>query len=207
MIKRLTYLFLLLVICSCNQASETSNKTEESSQKTSKSITEVERSAPIFNYEDFLIKKGQLGEIKIGMTISEAEQKFEGLRKEEGHATSFGYGGGGPAYLYYDQENVVFGLIPTLSSDTILFIISASPKLGTINGLNPNSTAGAILEKYPNIKVNQDLLNGWEYISDTINNWEFVFWTDEITIGDYPKLEVPSNIKNVDIKAGWITIK
>ena len=160
-----------------------------------------------FDYDKFKIKKGQLGAIKVGMTISEAELKFGGLRKEVGYATSFGYGGGSPAYLYYDQDKVVFGLIPSLDTDTILIIIAASPRLTTTNGLNPNSTVKEISKHYPDIKVNQDLMNGWESIYDTTNNWNFVFMTEEKTVGEYPELEVPSELKNMEIKADWISIK
>jgi len=88
-----------------------------------------------------------------------------------------------------------------------LFIIAASPKLNTTNGLTTNSTVNEISIKYPNIKVNQDLMNGWEYISDTVNNWGFVFMTEDKTVGEYPELEVPSDLKNLDIKPDWITIK
>jgi hypothetical protein len=197
-----------MALWSSNQpANNKSQEGQQPIQSKSQSTHLVQSEDSTFDYDEYEIKKGQLGEIKIGMTISEAEQKFKGLRKEVGQATSFGYGGGGPAYLYYDQENIAFVLIPTLKTDTILIIIAASPKLKTTNGLSPNSTVMEISKKYPGIKVNQDLMNGWEYISDTTNNWNFVFMTDETTVGDYPELEVPSDLKNLDIKADWITIR
>lgn len=141
------------------------------------------------------------------MTISEAKQTFSGLRREIGQASRFGYGGGSPAYLYHDHDKVVFGLVPALNTDTVLLIIAVSPKLTTINGLTPHATVKEIAEKHPNIKVNQDLLNGWEYISDTINNWNFVFMTDEPTVGNYPVLEVPSELKKMGIETDWILIR
>jgi len=197
-----------MALWSSNQpANNKSQEEQQPIQSKSQSTHLVQSEDSTFDYDEYEIKKGQLGEIKIGMTISEAEQKFKGLRKEVGQATDFGYGGGSPAYLYYDQENIAFVLIPTLNTDTILIIIAASPKLKTTNGLSPNSTVMEISKKYPGIKVNQDLMNGWEYISDTTNNWNFVFMTDETTVGDYPELEVPSDLKNLDIKADWITIR
>ncbi len=208
MTRQLTYFLLLMALWSSNQpANNKSQEEQQPIQSKSQSTHLVQSEDSTFDYDEYEIKKGQLGEIKIGMTISEAEQKFDGLRKEVGQATSFGYGGGSPAYLYYDQENIVFGLIPTLNTDTILIIIAASPKLTTTNGLSPNSTVMEISKKYPGIKVNQDLMSGWEYISDMTNNWNFVFMTDETTVGDYPELEVPSDLKNLDIKADWITIR
>lgn len=88
-----------------------------------------------------------------------------------------------------------------------MFIIAASPRLTTTNGLNPNSTVKKISDTYPSVKVNQDLMNGWESISDTIYNWEFVFITDDKTVGDYPELEIPSELRNMEIKADWMIIK
>ncbi|HAW78736.1 MAG TPA: hypothetical protein DCX27_02865 [Balneola sp.] len=208
MTRQLTYFLLLMALWSSNQpANNKSQEEQQPIQSKSQSTHLVQSEDSTFDYNEYEIKKGQLGEIKIGMTISEAEQKFKGLRKEVGQATDFGYGGGSPAYLYYDQENIAFVLIPTLNTDTILIIIAASPKLKTTSGLSPNSTVMEISKKYPGIKVNQDLMNGWEYISDTTNNWNFVFMTDETTVGDYPELEVPSDLKNLDIKADWITIR
>ncbi|HAH51939.1 MAG TPA: hypothetical protein DCL80_12065 [Balneola sp.] len=208
MTRQLTYFLLLMALWSSNQpANNKSQEEQQPIQSKSQSTHLVQSEDSTFDYDEYEIKKGQLGEIKIGMTISEAEQKFKGLRKEVGQATDFGYGGGSPAYLYYDQENIAFVLIPTLNTDTILIIIAASPKLKTTSGLSPNSTVMEISKKYPGIKVNQDLMNGWEYISDTTNNWNFVFMTDETTVGDYPELEVPSDLKNLDIKADWITIR
>jgi len=205
--REIIYLLILTTLCSCNQPTDKMSGKEQSLQTKKQSTNEKQSKVSTLDFSEFEIMKGRLGEIKIGMTISEVEQKFDGLRREEGKATSFGYGGGSPAYLYYDQENVVFGLIPTLSTDTVLLIIAASPKLKTTNGLTPNSTVKKISENYPQIEVNQDLMNGWEYISDTTNNWDFVFMTDEKKVGDYPELEVSSDLKNLNIKADWITIK
>ncbi|XCF05601.1 hypothetical protein ABI125_12840 [Tamlana crocina] len=207
MIRKITYLILLTIIWSCNQSTDKKEKVEQPKQTITELTTDKLSEVLTFDYQKFEIKNGQLGAIKVGMTISEAEQKFEGLRKEVGKATDFGYGGGSPAYLYYDQDKIAFSLIPKLNTDTVLLIIAVSPNLTTTNGLTSNSTVKLISEKYPKIKVNQDLMNGWEYISDQTNNWDFVFMTDETTVGDYPELEVPSDLKNFDIKADWITIK
>ncbi len=203
----LIYLLLLFTFWSCNQTAQKKEKTEYKIEKKSEKKTNKTTNISTFPYTEFEIRKGQLGTIKTGMTISEAEQQFKGLKKEVDLATSFGYGGGAPAYLYYDEDNVVFGLIPTHNTDTLLIIIAASPKLTTTNGLNPNSTVKDISERYTNVKVRQSLMNEWEIISDTINNWDFIFMTDEKTVGNYPDIDTPSEPKHMDIKADWITIK
>lgn len=205
--KIFIYLLLLFTFWSCNQTFQKKEKTEPKNETKSKERNNKTNNISTFQYQKFEIKKGQLGDIKIGMTISEAEQQFKGLKKEVDHATNFGFGGGAPAYLYYDEDNVVFGLIPAYTTDTLLIIIAASPKLTTTNGLNPNSTAKDISERYANVKVRQSLMNEWEFISDTINNWDFIFMTDEKTIGNYPDLDAPSELKRMEIKADWITIQ
>jgi hypothetical protein len=204
----LIYIGILFLMLSCNskkQKIETNENIVEVNPTETDSKTELD--VVPFDHSKYLIQKGRLGNMQIGMTISEAEEQFNGLRKEVNEAVNFGYGGGSPAYLYYKEDKVIFGLIPTLNTDTIFLIIAASPKLTTSNGLNPNSTVEEILNKYPNIKVNQNLMNSWEEIWDTTNNWEFVFMTEDKTVGEYPELEVPSKLININIKTDWITIK
>lgn len=197
----ITILSIFFFCFSCNQSKQLNTSPEVKNSK-KESIT-----APKFNYENFKIQKGALGEITIGMTITEAESKFSGLRKEVGYATDFGFGGGSPAYLYYDNESVVFGLIPKLDTDTLMIIIAVSPKLKTINGLTPNSTVKEIAKVCPDIKAHQNLMANWEEMYDHVNDWDFVFMTDvNKTIGSYPELEEPSELINTDITADWIAI-
>jgi hypothetical protein len=169
--------------------------------------TETEQTVQ-FDSDKFKILNGQLGKIKIGMTIKEAEKQFAGLTKKIDVATNFGFGGGSPAYLYYSGDELIFGLIPKLDTDTLLFIIAAHKKLQTTNGLNPNSTVSELIQKYRDLTVEQDLMNNWEFYQDEINGWDFIFMTDEKTqIGEYPELEVPSKPKRLTTKTDWITIR
>lgn len=161
-----------------------------------------------FDFSAFTISKGGIGPIRIGMSIAQAEEQLGGLTKEVSEATVFGYGGGSPAYTYSLANHPLLVLIPKLDTDTILLIIAAHKDLTTTNGLNPNSTVADLLETYPNLTVNQDLMNGWEYASDTANHWEFVFTTEEKEqVGEYRELEVPSEPKRLKIQTNWITIK
>lgn len=204
------YTLIYMLACLMFSCTTTDKNTEvEQNEKADSTIENIKAEQEfIYNPSKFPIQKGQLGDIKIGMTVSEAEEKFSGLRKETGLAADFGYGGGSPAYLYYSNDKVAFGLITTLDTDTVLFIIAADPQLKTTNGLNPTSTVKEILGVYPDMKVNQDLMNGWEYFYDTTNQWEYVFMTDpERQVGKYSALEVPSEPKTVGIKSDWITIK
>lgn len=197
----LTLLFGILLI-GCNSTNKTDNNESQTDLP-----TETEQTVQ-FDFDEFKIRKRELGKVKIGMTIKEAEQHFTGLTKKVNEATNFGFGGGSPAYLYYADDELIFGLIPKLDTDTLLFIIAANKKLQTIHGLNPNSTVSELIQKYPDLTVEQDMMNSWEFYQDEINGWDFIFMTDEKTqIGEYPKFEVPSKPKRLTTKTDWITIR
>ena len=191
-----------LLLFGCNSTTKTENN------ETTTDLTIEKQSESSVNFDKLKISKGQLGNIKIGMTIKEAEQQFTGLTKKVDEATNFGFGGGSPAYLYYSGDELIFGLIPKLDSDTLLFIIAANKKLQTTNGLNPKATVSELIQKYPDLTVEQDLMNSWEFYQDETNGWDFIFMTDEKTqIGEYPEIEVPSKPKRLTTKTDWITIQ
>ena len=202
--KHILTLFIGLLLFGCNLTTKTENNKNQSDLTTEK---ETEQTIQ-FDFDKFKILKGQLGAIKIGMTIAEAEMQFSGLTKKTDEATNFGFGGGSPAYLYYSGDELIFGLIPKLDTDTLLFIIAANKKLQTTNGLNPKATVSELIQKYPDLTVEQDLMNSWEFYQDETNGWDFIFMTDEKTqIGEYPELEVPSKPKRLTTKTDWITIR
>lgn len=202
--KHILTLFIGLLLFGCNSTTKTENNENQTNLTTEK---ETEQTVQ-FDFDKFKILKGQLGEIKIGMTITEAEMQFSGLTKKTDEATNFGFGGGSPAYLYYSGDELIFGLIPKLDTDTLLFIIAANKRLQTSNGLNPKATVSELIQKYPDLTVEQDLMNSWEFYQDETNGWDFIFMTDEKTqIGDYPVLEVPSKPKRLTTKTDWITIR
>lgn len=202
--KHILTLFIGLLLFGCNSTTKTENNKNQSDLTTEK---ETEQTIQ-FDFDKFKILKGQLGAIKIGMTIAEAEMQFSGLTKKTDEATNFGFGGGSSAYLYYSGDELIFGLIPKLDTDTLFFIIAANKKLQTTNGLNPKATVSELIQKYPDLTVEQDLMNSWEFYQDETNGWDFIFMTDEKTqIGEYPELEVPSKPKRLTTKTDWITIR
>ena len=155
-----------------------------------------------------MIAKGQIGQIKVGLTISEADRLIKGLRKAVGEADEFGFGGGGTAYLYYFKEELIFSLIPKLDTDSILFIVAAHKNLKTINNLSAKSSVAELQKIYPELKFELDLMNGWEIFTDNSNNWEFTFTTqDENRIGKYPEPDLPSKPFQMSTKSNWITLR
>lgn len=203
--KLLNLLFVFgLLLFSCNSSND------KGKQETNTSLIKNTHSLKVdfFDFNKFKILKSQLGKIKIGMTIREAEKQLIGLTKKVDDAYNFGFDGGSPAYLYYYRDELILGLIPKLQTDTLIIIIAVHNKLQTINGINPNSKVSDLIKKYPDLKIQKDLMNNWEFFEDKKNGWDFIFMTDEKTeIGEYSELNVPSLPKKIMTRANWITIK
>jgi hypothetical protein len=202
---KLSLLILIILQFSCK------DNTEKQAETWNKRVQEVKsevKKSKNFDFEKFGISKGQVGEIKIGMTINDAEKILKQLTKKEVEAYDFGFDGGGKAYLYSLGNEFVIGLVPQMDSEKIIAIIALSKNLKTTNGLNPKSTVAEIQTKYPDIKIKQNLMMEWESIKDDKHNWEFVFMTNENNqIGEYNDMDIPVKPTRTEIKADWITIK
>ena len=202
---KFTLLILLILQLSCKNITDKQKETWNNRIQEFESQKEKSKK---FDFEKFEISKGQIGEIKVGMNINDAEKKLNVLTKKEAEANDFGYDGGGKAYIYSLENEPILALVPKRDSEEILVIIALSKNLKTNNGLNPKSKVNEIQEKYPNIEINQDLMMSWEFISEEKNNWEFVFMTEENNrIGEYKEIEVPTKPKRTETKMDWITIK
>ncbi|TPG41542.1 hypothetical protein [Flavobacterium pectinovorum] len=202
---KLSLLILIILQFSCK------DNTEKQAETWNKRVQEVKsevKKSKNFDFEKLEISKGQIGEIKVGMTINDAEKILKQLTKKEVEAYDFGFDGGGKAYLYSLGNEFVIGLVPQMDSKKIIAIIALSKNLKTTNGLNPKSTVAEIQTKYPDIKIKQNLMMEWESIKDKKNNWEFVFMTNENNqIGEYNDVDIPVKPTRTEIKADWITIK
>ncbi|MFT3920250.1 hypothetical protein [Cloacibacterium sp.] len=142
------------------------------------------------------------------MNIIDAEKEIFELTKKQAEAFDFGFDGGGKAYIYSLKNEPILALIPKRDSKEIFAIIALNKNLKTENGLNPKSKISEIQNKYPSIKINQDLMMDWEYIFDKKNNWDFVFMTNgKNRIGEYQKSEMSAKPKKAESKMDWITIK
>lgn len=160
-----------------------------------------------FDFSLFMIQKGQLGNIKLGMTIQEAEKQFSNLKKKTGSSGDFGLDGGSPIYLYHLKKEVLFGLVPKLFTDTLHSIIVLHPNFKTIEGLHKGSSVNEILKVYPNSKVQLNWINGNEHIIDTTNHLYFTFQTQkDKQVGDYSQNLQPSEPKNLSLQTDWIEI-
>jgi hypothetical protein len=200
--KQILAILIGFLFLGCNPTNKSKNK------DTLKQIKDEQKKSQNFDFDKFKISKAQLGKIKIGMTITEAEMQFSGLYKKTDEAVNFGLGGGSHTYLYFSENELLFGLIPKLETDTLLFIIAAHKKLKTVNGLHPNSTVEELLKIYPEMRVQQDLMNSWEVFQEENNGWNFVFMTDEKTkIGEYSELKHTSKPLRLTTKTDWITIQ
>lgn len=159
-------------------------------------------------FEDFVIDKGRLGPIKIGMTIAEAEQHLAGLTRQDVSSHDFGLDGDSDAYMYSKGEEPILALIPGMINDTIIGIAAIHKNLKTSNGLTANARVEDLLKTYPGIEVIFNQLFFWEDMYDIDKQWNFVFMTEEHNrIGKYPDFEEKSEPLRKDIKADWILIR
>ncbi|UZR94916.1 hypothetical protein [Chondrinema litorale] len=173
----------------------------ESKLNTQQSVVDID-------YSKFIISKGKIGEIEIGMSITEAKSKLKQLEVAECSAYEFGFSGGSPAYLFLHNDKRLFALIPELGSEKVIFIVAIARELNTYNNLSPKSKVDELITVYPEMTINQDIMNSWEYFKDEKNNWTFNFKTEEEkTVGFYPQLEEPSMPHNLEIFSDWIVIR
>lgn len=179
----------------------------EENQKIDSANTVTEKE-DLFSISDFKIGERKIGPIQIGMTVEETEQELSDFTKEETTSYEFKYGGGGPVYIYKYNEEPVLATMTGYNSDTVRILVALHEDLKTLNGLSPKSSVAEIVETYPSIMVNQDLMSGGEFIKDTLHNWSFVFDTnDDNEIGEYPVVEVPSEPKRLNATADWIIVR
>jgi len=202
---KITLLILISFLLSCKKSAEKKIETRNSENQK----TEIKNNKnKIFEFERFEISKGQLGDIKVGMNINEAEKKIKQLTKTEAEAYDFGYDGGGKSYIYSLENEPILALIPKMDSEEILAILALSKNLKTIDGLNPKSKIFEIQNTYPNIEINLNLMMSWEYLNNEKNNWTFVFMTDDTNrIGEYKNIELPAKPKRTQVKTDWIAIE
>jgi len=192
------FLFLFVILVSCQ-----SEKQTQKAPATTQGLAVSE-----FDFNNFKIQKGQLGSIKLGMTIQEAESQFSGLNKQVHDAIFFGLDGGSPVYIYYKDKHPVFGLVPKLLSDTLVCIIAMHPKLETFNGIHVGASVSDLKTKYPQLHVYRNAISHHEQIADTLNDWYFTFVTSEDKeIGKYDHPFAPSKPhQNLSVPMDWIEI-
>lgn len=163
-----------------------------------------------FDFDAFVIGKKHLGPIKIGMQLAEAEKHLCGLERIDALIYYFGFGGpNNLAYLYYLEDEPFLCLFPSEDTTTITHLFAIHPQLRTTNGLSPKASANELLEKYPDAEVGMDLMNTWEHVVDSTNQWCFTFLTDQgETVGEYPDLMNSqfSEPINGHIRAAWIML-
>lgn len=202
MMKKSILLALLFGLYSCKK--ETLELKKNSQEKTEQSTN---KAALAFNFNDFPIQKRSIGEIRIGMTIAEADKVLSKLNKKDAEAYDFGFDGGGKSYIYYLDGNPILALIPKMDSDKILAIVAISENLKLGNGLHPKSSVAAISEKYPNSKVYLNMMMSWETMHDDNNDFQFVFMTaPSEQIGAYKASEEEAVPERLKAKSDWITI-
>ena len=154
------------------------------------------------------IQKGQVGHIKVGMSMIEANKALTHFLSTKVPAHNFGYDGGGNTYLYSKVNQPFLALIPHRDSSIVLAIVAISPEIKTFHGLSPQTSVVSLNTVYTNMMMHLDEMNGWEFFEDKKNNWQFVFKTQENQrIAKYPVFGEPAPPLNLLEKSNWVVIK
>lgn len=203
--SKIIVLLLLINLISCKKTEE--NESETYKEKINKTEAKGKEN-PKFNFDKFLISKGQVGQIKVGTNLKDAENSLREMNRKEVEAYDFGYGGGGKAFIYSIQNEPILALIPNRDTAEIIAIIAISNKLKTDNGLNPKSNIIDILKIYPKMEVSQDLMTEHEYMYDENKKWSFIFQTDKNNrIGEYKNIDESTKPKRLKTKMDYLAIK
>jgi hypothetical protein len=79
----------------------------------------------------------------------------------------------------------------------VLCIIAFHKNLETTNGLHPNALVSELLQKYPKMMIEMDVMNMWNFFEDEKNEWRFVFeQLQEPDEGNQADLETPMKPKD-----------
>lgn len=167
------------------------------------SVAKKTSSDDVFQWQ---IDKGNLGPIRVGSHIKDLGGVLSGLDSAAVDVDVYKYGGGGKAYEYRKNGALLFALMPSMETDSIIAIMAVHPAFVTKNGLHAGSTAEEILKR-KNLPVYLDLMSGGEEIRDTKNSVNFIFDTPEDSLmAEYSNIDSPGLIKRNQARCSWITI-
>ncbi|MEZ0007247.1 hypothetical protein ABH942_002626 [Flavobacterium sp. 28YEA47A] len=207
MSPKIILFFSLFLLYSCKKEVEIQNNSEQN-QSIETIETSIVRPEKIFRFENFPIEKGQLGPIKVGSSLEEAEEQLTELTRKRCDPFDFGYDGGGDAFIYYWKDQPILALIPERDSNTLLAIAAIHKKLKTNKGLHPEATIKDILELDDNLPLYQNHMMSWESMFNEKMNWEFIFMKDaEHQVGTYENMNSPGKVADYNAKIDWITIR
>lgn len=137
---------------------------------------------------DYIITHNSVGNIKIGSSINNIKSNLNGYKFNVESTHCFGLDGGGNGILVCKQDTPHFFVWAMPGTTAIKEIIVLHSKYHFHNNLHVGSTVRDLLSINKNILFNLDLMNNWEYC-DFSKHVKFVFNSDSITIGKYPKLD------------------
>lgn len=159
-------------------------------------------------FENWQIEKKKLGPISIGMTIRQVDSILYDLSKQEGVALDFGFGGGSPAFIYSLDTIPMLAVVQSLNNKKVFAIVAINSIFKTNSGLHPQMSVSQLLESYPLMNFYLDDMNGWEFCTDDIQKWTFMFCTTSQTqIGKYFSPDKPSKAKKNIATNTWIIIQ
>ncbi len=139
--KRLYFGLLCLCVLRCNDSPDSFSEKKRQSKSGD--------SVPAVVVEDFLVKTGQMGKAKIGMTKAEFWQAYpnakDGVVMIEGEIPSWD--------VPSEEENGKPILHATYDSDTVIFLITEDTRFHTEEGIKIGDNYKKLKATYPEIKI------------------------------------------------------
>ena len=118
-----------------------------------------------------------------GTKIGNLKKSFPNLNYKDIPMFAYGYDSDEQGIEFYQDGLLKFFV--TISDNIINGISIISPEYN-LNGINTESSISQIFRKYPNVKLNIDLISDWEFVYLKNEKIKFVFKTDKANrIGIY----------------------
>lgn len=158
-----------------------------------------------------------VGDIALGMVLRDVAGIYNyGIELKEVSQFTYGYDSEETGYeLWISNKPLYFLIVPNRYSEIrrIEYLTILSPEI-SVHGLNTDMTVKNVLKKYPDAKLNIDLINDWEYIYIKNLNLRLEFKTNKDNrIAQYKLNEkdksgdfVATKLLNENQKIDFITI-
>lgn len=119
-----------------------------------------------------------------GTKIGNLKKSFPNLTYKDAPLFLYGYDSDEQGIEFYQDGQLKFFV--SIISDNIIHGISIISPEYNFNDINTKSSISQILEKYPNVKLNIDLISHWEFVYLKNEKIKFIFKTNKVNrIGIY----------------------
>lgn len=142
----------------------------------------------LFNFpsENFLINTRFIGNVAIGMSMSEVRRNYHDCEFATIPAWHYCIDGGGDGVVISKDKQELLFVCPTYGIDSVCLIMALSPRFHTSDGLTPSSSIGQLLKLHPGMKIYNNMMCAGEYFKDDTNRMIYEFASgDSSLVGVY----------------------